>query len=192
MKPPISESCPLEVINADGDGWLGKLPTPDEREILAHRQKRRSPPSHILHVGLASSFFLQALGNRVKQGIIIDSREADFASRLGLTAILANKYSVASYMSSVLGTFDCVIDVNTYLYSCCDTHFCDYLNLVHASLLPNGVLLTSKRGLAHRKPIIINELRALCPKWTIGVRGNIVALLPGRGIMKNLELAFRW
>ena len=192
MKQPISDSCALEIINADGNGWLGKLPTPDEQEILAYLQKRRFPPSRILHVGLGNSLFFQALGSRVKQGITLDGKEAEFASGLGLATILANKYSVASYMSNILGAFDCVIDVNIYSYSCCDTHFRDYLDLLHANLLPHGVLLTSCRGLAYRKPITINDLRVLCPKWTIGVRGNIVALLPGRGIMKSLELSFRW
>jgi hypothetical protein len=180
MNTTSDSCCPSTEVNARGKGWLGRAPTPDEREILSYLLKRRSLPQSILHIGVGNSLLYQALGDVVKQGLTLDGQEEEFSREMGLPTILANKYATETYSTELLPCFDCIVDVNIRSYACCDKHFRDYMLLLANRLSSNGVLLTSRRGLAYRKPTSLTELRQLCPQFHIKPLKNVILMLPIR------------
>lgn len=187
-----SEKCPNPRVDENGQGWLGKLPTEDERAIAHFLVRQNQSFSAILHVGVGNSLLFQLFGSKVRQGITLDGQEAHHSRTMGLPTILANKYAVSSYHHELSPPFDYVVDVNILSYACCDQHFLEYMELLRSCLSPHGVLLTSLLGLAYRKPTTLTELRQLCTNWTIGNRRNIVIMLPGRSLRQSIRLATGW
>jgi|688.fasta_scaffold73804_2 hypothetical protein len=185
-------SCPNPSVNPNGKGWLGKLPTIDEREILAYLLTRTSPPNSILHVGVGNSLFYQALGDRVKQGLTLDGLEADFSRSMGLPTVLANKYAIDSYANELTTPFDCIIDANIRSYSCCDAHFKVYMEFLATCLKPGGCILTSMQGLSYLKPISLTELGLQCPKYSIKRMRNVVSMLPHPVWLEYLKRRLRF
>jgi hypothetical protein len=97
---------------------------------------------------------------------------------MGLAAILCNKYDVQSYESLLATPFDCIVDANIRSYSCCDRHFGDFMGLMRRSLTSGGQLITSRRGLDYLVPTSIQELKNMCPDWSVRASGNTVLLRP--------------
>lgn len=184
--------CPSFEIHRDGQGWLGRVPTGDEQEILQFLLKRRRIPEAILHIGVGNSLFFQALGTSVRQGLTIDEKEAVFSRGLGLPTLLCNKYAVSSWKHNTIGPFDCIIDVNIRSYSCCDTHFFEYISALADNLSPRGVIITSRRGLSYLKPTTVLQLRQMFEDWSIAEHNNVVIMKPGNSLRDRFELFWKW
>jgi hypothetical protein len=184
------DGCGRDVIDELGDGWLGRAPTIDEQEVVAWIASRRLP-HRMLHIGIGTNYVRQRFGDRVIQGITKDGGEARSAELSGLDTILCNKYDTRRYYQLLDPPFDCVIDVNIRSYACCDVHFRQYMELMRTSLSANGVLVTSRRGLHYLQPTSIDELKKLCPEWTVKQKGNIVALYPGHDLKTRILALFR-
>lgn len=170
-------ACPVRIEPNDDRGWLDRDPTVDEQEVVAH-MRQGATPRRILHVGIGGGYLTREFGANVIQGITKDGGELRHARSLGLDAILCNKYDVASYRDSLAAPFDCIVDVNIRSYSCCDTHFQEFMELMRASLGPGGALLTSRRGLDYLRPTPLGELERMCSAWAIAARGNVVLMRP--------------
>ena len=173
-----AERCPYPLEPNANPGWIGREPTADEREVVDWLKRRRLP-DRILHVGVGTALLSKEFGTRVAQGLTKDGGEAEHAREAGLDTVLCNKYDVSSYKSLLQNTFDCIVDVNVRSYSCCDSHFTEYMDLMLESLTPSGMLLTSQRGLNYLVPTSLEELRTLCPHWRIRAQGSVVVMRPG-------------
>lgn len=186
------QKCPDPRVDENGQGWLGRQPTEDERSIAKFLVNYSDQFSAILHVGVGNSLLFQLLGKKVKQGITIDGKEANHSRTMGLPTILANKYAIPFYHAQLAQPFDCIVDVNIRSYSCCDHHFAEYMELMRSCLTPRGILLTSPAGLAYRQPTTLKQLSELCKTWTIGLKHNTIIMLPGRTLKQTLRLATCW
>lgn len=167
--------CPHPLLPNDDKGWLGREPTLDEQEIATWIGARRLP-ERILHVGVGNSFLYKTFGDRVHQGLSRDGGEVSHARELGYEVLFCNKYDVDAYASRLKNPFDCIVDPNLRSYTCCTPHFSAYMDLMLGALMPQGVLLTSKHGLAYLVPTSLAELRALCPDWAVSSNGNVVIM----------------
>jgi hypothetical protein len=172
------EACPAKLDPNENPGWLGREPTGDEQEVVAWI-KAHFRATRLLHVGVGNSLMFLEFGRRTTQGITKDGGEAAHARALGLEVLLCNKYDIASYAPSLRSPFDCIVDVNIRSYACCDRHFRDYMRTMLDSLAPNGILLTSIRGLDYLVPTSLTDLRRLCPDWTVRHDQNVVVMRPG-------------
>jgi hypothetical protein len=181
---PGDHTAPSQLYLMMTPGGWGREPTADEQEVVAWMQ-RRSVPKRILHVGVGTGFLSREFGSSVRQGLTKDGGEVRHATTLGLETVLCNKYDVPSYSGSLYDPFDCIVDVNIRSYACCNDHFCEYMDRMLLALTANGMLLTSRSGLDYLVPTSIDELRRLCPDWTISTHGNLVVMHP------RLVLRFR-
>ena len=184
MPRPLAEAesveghCPYPIEPNDNPGWIGREPTPDEREIVDWLN-RRTLPSRILHAGVGTALLTREFGARVVQGFTKDGGEYRNARELGLDTLVCNKYDVSSYKNLLQNSFDCIVDVNVRSYACCDAHFREYMDLMLESLTRKGMLLTSRRGLDYLVPTSIAELKTLCPDWRVRAHGNVVVMRQG-------------
>ena len=174
-----AQPCPHPVEPNDDQGWLGREPTEDEKEVVAWLKRRGTPASRILHVGVGTGLLSREFGGRVAQGLTKDGGEAKNARSIGLDVILCNKYDVLPYKNLLGNPFDCIVDVNVRSYACCDTHFREYMDAMLESLSPGRMLVTSRRGLDYLVPTSLDQLRTLCPRWRVRSHGNVVVMRPG-------------
>ncbi len=170
-----SIGCP-EVIKENHDqGWLGREPTQDEQEVVSW-MRSYNIRGQILHVGVGTSLLHKSFGSMVSQGITRDGGEATAARSAGLDVVVCNKYAVPSYRDKILGPFDCIVDVNIRSYACCDAHFMEYMRFLLSLLSPQGVLVTSNRGLQYLHPTSIKALRSLFTDCAVRCHGNVVVM----------------
>jgi len=169
------DACPEIIIENCDQGWLGREPTLDEQDVVAWLQSQKLY-ERILHIGVGTSLLHAGLGSRVRQGVTRDGGEATVARSAGLDVVVCNKYAVPSYRDKILGPFDCIVDVNIRSYACCDAHFMEYMRFLLSLLSPQGVLVTSNRGLQYLHPTSIKALRSLFTDCAVRCHGNVVVM----------------
>lgn len=170
-------NCPERISANSDNGWLGREPTVDEREVVAWL-KRQPRCSRILHIGVGGCLLAQEFGNLVVQGLSRDGGEVEHARSIGLEVLLCNKYDIDSYRSSLRTPFDLIVDVNIRSYACCDHHFQQFMRTMHDALGPGGLLVTSMLGLEYRIPTTLEELQDYCRDWRIRKIDNVVVMTP--------------
>ncbi len=139
--------------------WEEKLITTDEKNIIEYLEKISNFTSKkILHIGIGNSFFAKKFfrSNEII-GLSVSNSEINAAKNLEMKnykTFYCDKYSINFRELLKNLTFDYIIDTNLKSYSCCEESFYYYFSNLNKLLKPEGVIITSNKGMKWFKKLV--------------------------------------
>ena len=124
--------------------------TADQQRIEAALDSLVQPGSRILHVGVGNSSLALRWHERGIDitGLTVNEQEMTHANELQLSGYrtsIVNKYS--NDLDALTEAFDFIIDNNPASFGCCVEHFEQMLGHYTRLLVPNGLMVTDRRGM---------------------------------------------
>ena len=125
--------------------------TPDQQRIESVLSDLLGTGARLLHVGVGNPSLALRFADRAQSilGLTLsdaEKRHGDALAIPGYRIEIVNKY--APQFADVAGPFDFIIDNNPASFGCCVRHFEDMLAHYARILVPGGMLLTDRVGMA--------------------------------------------